>query len=108
MARGAIYGDRFLRFDECPNKHKASTQLRRRGNLRSVQLFYGRSVDGMIDVSALMIVKKGEIVIRDMICGFVRDIDPTDQISVLKQSLNKLLGEMIEVKSTCDSRAKMI
>ena len=38
-----------------------------------------------------------------MICGFVREIDPTDQISVLKQSLYKLLGEMIKVKSTCDS-----
>ena len=43
-----------------------------------------------------------------MICGFVREIDPTDQFSVLKQGLYKLLGEMIKVKSTCDSRAKMI
>ena len=41
--------------------------------------------------------------IRDMICGFVREIDPTDQISVLKQSLYKLLGETIKVRSTCDS-----
>ena len=58
MARGAIYGDRFLRFDECPNKHKASTQLRRRRNLRGVQLIYEKSVDEMIDVSALMIGKR--------------------------------------------------
>ena len=36
----------------------------------------------------------GEIVIRDGICVFIREIGPTDQISVLMRSLEKLLDEM--------------
>jgi len=34
---------------------------------------------------------------------FIREIGPTDQISVLMRSLEKLLDEMIRVRSTCDS-----